>query len=425
MAAFVAAIPALISAGVGIWQTLKANKLAKEERPDYQIPQSEKDALSIAQQLATQRELPGQDIMEQNIRSGTASGISRMTEVADSPAMLLGNIANMVGKENQSMNELGIAAANYYTQNQRNLQSSLQRMGQQELSKWQYDEMKPYEEAMHAAATMREGGLQNIVGGVKGAVAGVMSANQNAQIAEQNKEYMGILKDYYKSLGGVDVNKIETDVNNNAVTTASEIIGNLLGSSKSPEQTMKSILDNLPVQPESLVAGGDGFPEQTMKSILDNLPVQPESLVAGGDGFPEQKTAITSKNYGGGAGDGSSMGEAQGTSVKTLLGGGFTGGIGSGNAKSESLGVTNKLTEKQANTFSNDEIYERLNLIYGGGYWAKGNNDGKTPLEVTRYTKDEVIELLKDPEFKKKAIIDLLEGWNRYYEIYQEWWNER
>jgi hypothetical protein len=399
MAAFVAAIPALISAGVGIWQTLKANKLAKEERPDYQIPQSEKDALSIAQQLATQRELPGQDIMEQNIRSGTASGISRMTEVADSPAMLLGNIANMVGKENQSMNQLGIASANYYTQNQRNLQSSLQRMGQQELSKWQYDEMKPYEEAMHAAATMREGGLQNIVGGVKGAVAGVMSANQNAQIAEQNKEYMGILKDYYKSLGGVDVNKIETDVNNNAVTTASEIIGNLLGSSKSPEQTMKS--------------------------ILDNLPVQPESLVAGGDGFPEQKTAITSKNYGGGAGDGSSMGEAQGTSVKTLLGGGFTGGIGSGNAKSESLGVTNKLTEKQANTFSNDEIYERLNLIEGGGYWAKGNNDGKTPLEETRYTKNEVIELLNDPELKKKAIRDLLEDWNSHYEIHQEWWNRR
>lgn len=242
--ALIAAIPSLIKSGVGLWQTIKANKLAKEERPDYQIPQSEKDALSIAQQLATQRELPGQDIMEQNIRSGTASGISRMTEVADSPAMLLGNIANMVGKENQSMNQLGIAAANYYTQNQRNLQSSLQRMGQQELAKWQYDEMKPYEEAMHAAATMREGGLQNIVGGVTGAVAGVMSANQNAQIAEQNKEYMGILKDYYKSLGGVDTNKIETDVNNNAVVVANDVTKNLLGTTNPDDAIYEMLYGN-------------------------------------------------------------------------------------------------------------------------------------------------------------------------------------
>ena len=61
-------------------------------------------------------------------------GISRMTEVADSPAMLLGNIATMAAKKNQSMNQLGIASANYYTQNQRNLQSSL-RMGQAGVSK--------------------------------------------------------------------------------------------------------------------------------------------------------------------------------------------------------------------------------------------------------------------------------------------------
>ncbi len=238
------AIASLAKTGVGIWQTVKANKLAKEERPDYQIPQSEKDALSIAQQLATQRELPGQDIMEQNIRSGTASGISRMTEVADSPAMLLGNIATMVGKENQSMNQLGIASANYYTQNQRNLQSSLQRMGQQELAKWQYDEMKPYEEAMHAAATMREGGLQNIIGGVTGATAGAMGAYQNAQIMEQNREMMDAYKDYLKSMEGVsniDTNNIETDVNNNAVVVANDVIKNLLGTTN-PDATMKEML---------------------------------------------------------------------------------------------------------------------------------------------------------------------------------------
>jgi hypothetical protein len=237
------AIASLAKTGVGIWQTVKANKLAKEKRPDYQIPQSEKDALSIAQQLATQRELPGQDIMEQNIRSGTASGISRMTEVADSPAMLLGNIATMVGKENQSMNQLGIASANYYTQNQRNLQSSLQRMGQQELAKWQYDEMKPYEEAMHAAATMREGGLQNIIGGVTGATAGAMGAYQNAQIMEQNREMMDAYKDYLKSMEGVsniDTNNIETDVNNDAVVVANDATKNLLGTTNL-DATMKEM----------------------------------------------------------------------------------------------------------------------------------------------------------------------------------------
>lgn len=238
-------IPALMQAGVGIWQMNKARKLAEAERPEYEIPQSEKDALSIAQQLATQRELPGQGAMEESIRANTASGISRMSEVADSPAMLLGNIATMTNKENQALNQLGISAANYYAQNQRNLQSALSRMGQQELAKWQYDEMKPYEEAMQAAAMMREGGLQNIVGGAKSGISNAIAIGQNKKIMEQNKDFLDAYKEYLKGLKGlsnVDTKAIETNLSNKGLSLVNDFTNKLLLSIKDPTKAMQEIL---------------------------------------------------------------------------------------------------------------------------------------------------------------------------------------
>ena len=196
-------IPAAIKAGTGIWQLTKGAKFAKEERPEFNIPQSAKDALEIAKSTATQRELPGQDIMEANMRSATAGGISRMTEVADSPAMLLGNISKMVSGENQQRNQLGVNAANYYQQNQRSLQSALNQFGQYELQKWQYDEAKPYDEAMRAAAMMREGGLQNISGAVGSAIGGLVGY-------EQNKEWMDIMRKMYTGTGNTQTLGVET-----------------------------------------------------------------------------------------------------------------------------------------------------------------------------------------------------------------------
>ena len=386
-------IPALMQAGVGIWQMNKARKLAEAERPEYEIPQSEKDALSIAQQLATQRELPGQGAMEENIRANTASGISRMSEVADSPAMLLGNIATMTNKENQALNQLGISAANYYAQNQRNLQGALSRMGQQELAKWQYDEMKPYEEAMQAAAMMREGGLQNIVGGAKSGISNAIAIGQNKEIREQNKDFLDAYKEYFKGLKGlsnVDTKAIETDLSNEGLSLVNDFTNKLLLSIKDPTKAMQEILY------------GNKHPENTglnVTSLMNNNvsnDLLNKSLTS-----VEPSKAVEDMIYGGGAGSGAAMGE---------------------------ISKAVELTKEEAETFSNDELYEKLKMTSNNIYWVRDrseNLDGKSPDEVSFLSKEEALKLLEDPEERKRAIEELVKQWNEYRILYQMLWDER
>jgi hypothetical protein len=91
----------------------------------YGAPDSAKKALSNAEYIASQTQLPGYDTIKSNIGENVAGGISQMERVADSPAALLSGITRLTSDANESLQGLGVAGANNWQQNQGVLRNEL------------------------------------------------------------------------------------------------------------------------------------------------------------------------------------------------------------------------------------------------------------------------------------------------------------
>ena len=175
------ALPYAIGAGVqgatALWQLAKSAQLAKTPRPKYEIPEAAKAALANAQLMASQRELPGQSIMEQKIAGSTANAIGQMKQAADSPAAILGGIGKLAQNEQGALGDLAYKAANYYANNQAQLRAQLGNMGQYQANQWQWDKQMPYQKDMAASSAMLGAGLQNLYGAGQG-IGNAMGANK-------------------------------------------------------------------------------------------------------------------------------------------------------------------------------------------------------------------------------------------------------
>lgn len=167
--ALLTTIPSLFKMGTGIAQGIQARKLGKTPRPEYEIPGAATSALDVSKRLAASRELPGQSIMEDKLRTSTASGVEGIKKYTDSPAAAMDYITKLYGGEMGAKNELDIAAAQNYQSNQIGLQGALGDYAKYEDKAFDYNKDAPYQAAMNAAAMLKEGSLQNIFGGLQGA----------------------------------------------------------------------------------------------------------------------------------------------------------------------------------------------------------------------------------------------------------------
>jgi hypothetical protein len=184
-------IPSLIKAGTGIWQQIQSSKYADTERPDYEIPQSLKDMLENAKQVASQTQLPGQSLAEEKLSAASAQGITAAKQSGDSPTSTLGTISNIIGSEQSKLRDLAASAATAWQTNQSTLRAAMQSMATEENKQWQYNEYLPYMAAMEKAAALQKSGQENLFAGVSDAVGGAIAYNQN-------ESYMKMLDDYYK-----------------------------------------------------------------------------------------------------------------------------------------------------------------------------------------------------------------------------------
>lgn len=164
-----AAAPAVIQ---GI-QAHKQNKAAKEmqknlgARVNYQIPEEAKKALALYQNMAVSRTMPGQQFMQNAIDMQQAKALGGASRAATSSQDLLG-VATQLGEQGmQQQQELGLAAAQNYTQRQQDYAGALGTMaGYQE--KVTGDKQQDWYERAAAAREMREAGLQNTMGAAQG-----------------------------------------------------------------------------------------------------------------------------------------------------------------------------------------------------------------------------------------------------------------
>jgi len=187
-----AGIPSL---ALGTYQAIKGYQLGNQERPEYEIPDSLKQMLGMAKTQASQTGLPGQSLLEQNIRGTTSRG-ANILERSTQGSQLLGGISDLVTGEQQQMANIGIAGEQQNITNQQNLQNALSTYAQYEDKAYEINELQPYLQAMQQAQALTSAGIQNIVGGIGGGLGAGMQS-------QMNTDYLDLLKSMYGSpMGG-------------------------------------------------------------------------------------------------------------------------------------------------------------------------------------------------------------------------------
>lgn len=171
----------------GIQQNRKANQLASElERPEFDIPESQKRALGSAETQAQMTRLPGQSAIEGRLDQITANQLNSIERLGPGGPTSLNAAGQAYGQQMQKENELGVAAAENYNQNQNILRNQLDRMSEWEFKKWAWDKQLPYQNKAEAIAALREGSMRNFDNAFKdvfgmGAMASVIGSNNEPE----------------------------------------------------------------------------------------------------------------------------------------------------------------------------------------------------------------------------------------------------
>lgn len=178
----------VLGVGEKIYGGIQRAKAEKEfKKHPYEIPGSVNRMLDVVRGVASQRKLPGQEFAEQQIGATTAQGVEAATRVGRSASDALGALEGLYGRQMQQQQNLALAGAQNWQENQMRYANTLERMGAYEDQKWQYNHLYPYMQKMTAAGEMQMAGNQNIGSGVSGLVS-LESANRAGQ---WNNPYAG------------------------------------------------------------------------------------------------------------------------------------------------------------------------------------------------------------------------------------------
>lgn len=189
-------------------QQLKASSdIAKNNtRPNYEIPEAVTESLNLSRRNASMTELPGQSTMEARIGSTVSGAVGQGIKGASSQANLLDFIGKQYNTQQEGMQNIGMQAAQQWSNNQNALKNDLNNYGTYQEKQWNINKYEPYQVAAAKAAALQKAGtegLVNSVGGI-GGVLGQFGINQatnkyyDAQIENQKK----IIENMIKGGGG-------------------------------------------------------------------------------------------------------------------------------------------------------------------------------------------------------------------------------
>jgi hypothetical protein len=157
----------------GIKQNRLANDLQSElKRPDFEIPESQTQALNSAKNQASMTRLVGQSGIEGRLDQTTANQLDSIERLGVGGAMGLNAASQAYGNQQAKENELGVAASQQWTRNQDVLRSQLDRMSEWEFKKWSWDKQMPYQNKAEAIAALREGSMRNFDNAAKDTFGG-------------------------------------------------------------------------------------------------------------------------------------------------------------------------------------------------------------------------------------------------------------
>lgn len=186
--------PSLIAAGKSAIQGKQAQELGKSKRPEYQIPEAQKQALQQARYVAGMRELPGQNLMEGRLGENLGKGISDLRNVASNPSDMASNVARMYSANTNAVNDIGMSASRQWLQNQGILSSQLGQMAQAQDKQFDVNQMQPYLANKAAESALREGSFRNLYAAGMNVASGLGGA---ANLQQEEINYNKLLDKMY------------------------------------------------------------------------------------------------------------------------------------------------------------------------------------------------------------------------------------
>ena len=193
----------VLQAGIGIWDRIKGNKKLEEaqsfwEKNKFQIPESAKSALGLAERQAQTFRLPGEDIARAEIGATTASGVGEAKDVATSSSDVLNVLSSLYGGEQQQQRDLAMTGAQRYDQNQAILAQELGRMAGWENERWTQNVAYPLNRMLGQAEAYQSRGAQGIGMGLN-ALTG--AASDMMQLNSAENQYADFMDRSVYSLG--------------------------------------------------------------------------------------------------------------------------------------------------------------------------------------------------------------------------------
>jgi hypothetical protein len=268
----------------GIQQTREAKEMQKNlgARVNYQIPEEAKRALALYQNMAVSRTMPGQQLMQNSIDMQQAKALGGATRAATSSQDLLGVMTNLGEQGMMQQQELGLAAAQNYTQRQQDYAGALGTMaGYQE--KVNADKQQDWYERAAAAREMREAGLQNTMGAVQGlGQMGMMAAMGGFGGKDAVDAVRPSLSEGVEKISSIGPSQLPIGGRPNGLMNGSTISGRnvFFGSNNIPGNVGQLPVNQSGLMPTSSMIGRTFF-QQTpnINSIQGQLPVNQSGLM--------------------------------------------------------------------------------------------------------------------------------------------------
>ena len=181
-------IGALVSAGqlgMGVAQSIRANKQRKQALKDfrnnpYTIPTAATQAVNLAGKQAQGTRLPEQDVMEENLRSGTAQSLNQARKSATSPSQILASTIQSYNAQQQAQQNLDLQAAQNWQDRQNIYRNAVLALAPYQEKVYQYNTLAPIQAKLNAASIEGQSGMQNIGQGIQSGL-GVMANQQYLQ----------------------------------------------------------------------------------------------------------------------------------------------------------------------------------------------------------------------------------------------------
>ena len=166
-------LSSLPQAALGLYQTGVGYLTPKPERPDFNIPGSQIEALSNARRIAYEDRMPGMSGIQGRLDRNTANTLSAIERMSDSPTSGINAAARAYSSQQEQEANLGVQAAEMALKNEAMFRNELHTMADWENKKNEWEQRTPYMQKMAQLSAMKGAGLTNLTGAAGDAMRGM------------------------------------------------------------------------------------------------------------------------------------------------------------------------------------------------------------------------------------------------------------